>query len=140
MIDKIIKTIQETGQSLIDQTSQLGSGAKEKTYEIIEDWLKIFPKLEAYGLVVESFSLGVAISPSVEVDLKGKHEDFTEDKLRVMLDEADDRALRTVISTINTTYNLHRKVSNNLLEPLIVQVRISISPEVRVFIGEPLIR
>jgi len=140
MIDKIIKTIQDTGQSLIEQTSQLGNGAKEKTFTIIEDWLKIFPQLEAYGLKVESFSLGVAISPSVEVDLKGKHEDFTEEKLRVMLEDADDRALRTVISTINTTYNLHRKITNQLQEPLIVQVRISISPEVRVFIGEPLIR
>ncbi len=140
MIDKIIKTIQDTGQSLIEQTSQLGSGAKEKTFEIINDWLKIFPQLEAYGLEVESFSLGVAISPSVEVELKGKHEDFTEEKLRAMLDEADDRALRTVISTINTTYSLHRKITEKLEEPLIVQVRISISPEVKVFIGEPLIR
>ncbi len=140
MIDKIIKTIQDTGQSLIEQTSQLGNGAKEKTFAMIEDWLKIFPQLEAYGLEVESFSLGVAISPSVEVDLKGKHEDFTEEKLRIMLENADDRALRTVISTINTTYSLHRKITDKLKEPLIVQVRVSISPEVRVFIGEPLIR
>lgn len=140
MIDKIIKTIQDTGQSLIEQTSHLGSGAKEKTYGVIEDWLKVFPQLEAYGLKVESFSMGIALSPSLQVDLKGKHEDFTEEKLRVMLDESDDRALRTVISTINTTYNLHQKVTSNLEDPLIVQVRVSISPEVRVFIGEPLIR
>lgn len=140
MIDKLIKTIQDTGQSLIDQTSQLGSGAKEKTFAVIEDWLEIFPQLEAYGLKVECFSLGIAISPSVEVDLKGKHEDFTEEKLLAMMDEADDRALRTVLSTINTTYNMHRKVTKDLEDPLIVQVRISLSPEVRVFIGEPLLR
>ena len=140
MLDKIIKTLQDTGETIKTQTSQLGNGAKEKTFAIIDDWLEIFPQLEAYGLTVESFAMGVALSPSIEVDLKGAHEDFTSEKLDAMLSEADQAALRTVLSTINTTYNLHRKISKDLREPLIVKVRIKLSPEVKVFIGEPLIQ
>ena len=32
MIDKIVKTLQEAGDSLREQAGHLGTGAKEKTY------------------------------------------------------------------------------------------------------------
>lgn len=140
MIDKILKTIQETGETLKQQTSQLSSGARDKAFAVIDDWLAVFPKLNAYGLVTESFAMGVAISPCLEVDLVGTHDDFTMDKLEQMIAEAEETSLRTVLSTIKTTYSLHRKIGAELREPLIVQVRIRISPEVKVFIGEPVTR
>ncbi|MEL7221319.1 MAG: hypothetical protein AAGJ93_08375 [Bacteroidota bacterium] len=142
MIDKLLKTLQEAGGTIKEQAAGLGTGAREKTYAIIEDWLQIFPKLETYGLKVESFALGVAISPSVEVDLKGRHEDFTADKLALIsLDaEKSDAAMRMVISTIKTAYKLHGRISDELPDPLIVKIRIKLSPEVKVFIGEPLIQ
>ena len=141
MIDKIVKTLQEAGDSLREQAGHLGTGAKEKTYNLIDDWLKIFPKLEIYGLKVESFALGVAISPSLEVDLRGSHEDFTMERIDEILAQPDSNgALRTVMSTIKTTYNLHRRIYADLQEPLIVKIRVRISPEVKVFLGEPLIQ
>lgn len=141
MIDKLKQVLQEATDLVKEQSTKLGSGAKEKTYEVIEDWLKIFPKLEAYGLHVKSFALGVAISPSLEVDLLGSHEDFSPDRIREILDEnPTNTALRTVLSTIKTTYNLHRQTMAELQEPLIVKVRIKLSPEVKVFLGEPLIQ
>lgn len=142
MIDKVLKTLQEAGGTIREQAAGLSSGAKEKTYAIIEDWLQIFPRLEAYGLKVESFALGVALSPSLEVDLKGKHEDFSAEQLAIISEETDkgDAALRMVVSTIKTTYNLHQRISNELPNPLIVKIKIKLSPEVKVFIGEPLIQ
>ena len=141
MIDKIVKTIQDAGESIREQAGNLGTGAKEKTYQLIDDWLKVFPQLEMYGLKVESFALGVALSPSLEVDLKGSHKDFTLERLDEILAKPDSNgALRTVISTIKTTYGLHRRIYADLREPLIVKVRIKLSPEVKVFIGEPLIQ
>jgi hypothetical protein len=142
MIDKVLKTLQEAGGVIKEQAVGLSSGAKEKTYAIIEDWLQIFPRLETYGLKVESFALGVALSPSVEVDLKGKHEDFTAEKMALINAEAEkgDAAFKMVISTIKTTYNLHKRISNELPDPLIVKIKIKLSPEVKVFIGEPLIQ
>ena len=141
MIDKIVKTIQDAGESIREQAGNLGTGAKEKTYQLIDDWLKVFPQLEIYGLKVESFAMGVALSPSLEVDLKGSHKDFTLERLDEILAKPDSNgALRTVISTIKTTYGLHRRIYADLREPLIVKVRIKLSPEVKVFIGEPLIQ
>lgn len=141
MIDKIVKGLQDAGESIKEQANMLGSGAKEKTYAVIEDWLQVFPQLEIYGLKVESFAMGVAISPSLEVDLKGSHADFSPQRLEQLLDKKDNSAaLRTVLTTIKTTYSLHRRTYADLQEPLIVKVRVRISPEVKVFIGEPLIQ
>jgi hypothetical protein len=141
MIDKLLKTLQDAGDTLRDQANNLGTGAKDKAYAVIEDWLKIFPQLKAYGLHVESFALGVALSPSLEVDMKGTHADFSIAKLdEILACDDSNTALRSVISTIRTTYALHRKINADLREPLIVKIRIKLSPEVKVFIGEPLIQ
>lgn len=141
MIDKIVKTLQDASDTLLEQAGNIGTGAKEKTYAMIEDWLKVFPQLEIYGLKVESFALGVALSPSLEVDLKGTHADFKMERLEELLaKEENSTALRTVLSTIKTTYSLHRRIYADIKEPLIVKIRVRISPEVKVFIGEPLIQ
>ncbi|MDX1941870.1 MAG: hypothetical protein SFU99_15015 [Saprospiraceae bacterium] len=138
MIDKIKQTIKELTDAVQEQASSFGESAKEKGYQIIDDWLQIFPKLELYKLEIVSFSLGVAISPSLEVDLVGKHEDFSQERLQQILTEVKgNTALTLVFNTIKTTYNLHRKTYATLRDPLIVKIKIRISPEVRVFIGSP---
>lgn len=141
MIDKIKQTIKELSEAVQEQASTFGAGAKEKSYEIIEDWLQIFPKLELYKLKITSFSLGVAISPSLEVELVGDHKDFTPERLQEILAETKgSTGLHLVFNTIKTAYSLHRRTYAILSDPLIVKIKIRISPEVRVFIGEPLIQ
>lgn len=141
MIDKIKQTIKELSETMQEQASSFGTGAKEKSYQIIEDWLQIFPKLEIYKLEITSFSLGVAISPSLEVELLGNHEDFTQERLQQILAEnKGNTGISLVFNTIKTAYSLHRKTYAEVKPPLIVKIKIRISPEVRVFIGEPLIQ
>lgn len=141
MIDKLKRTFQEATEMLKDQAANLGEGAKERTYKLIDEWLQIFPKLEIYGLEITSFSLSVAISPSLEVELTGKHEDFTPEKLEEILKEdGKNAAMFSVFNTIRMTYSLHRKVYAALKEPLIVKIKLRISPEIKVFIGEPIIQ
>ncbi|RME95378.1 MAG: hypothetical protein D6772_13290 [Bacteroidetes bacterium] len=141
MIDKVIKALQDAGESLREQTAHIGTGAKEKAYQLIEDWLQVFPQLEAHGLVVKSFALGLALSPSLEVDMVGKHADFTPEKLAALLaTKQTEQGVRTVLSAIRTTYRMHQRIGAPLQEPLIVKVRIKLSPEVKVFLGEPVIQ
>ena len=141
MIDKLKRTFQEATEMLKDQAANLGEGAKERSYKLIEDWLQIFPKLEIYGLEITSFALGVAISPSLEVELKGNHEDFTQERLNEILEEhGKNPAMFSVFNTIKMTYNLHRRIYATLKDPLIVKVKLRISPEIKVFIGEPIIQ
>lgn len=136
MIDKIKQTLKDMTDAIQEQASAFGDSAKEKGYQIIEEWLQIFPKLELYKLNITSFTLGVAISPSLEVELIGKHEDFTKERLQQILTEVStNAALKLVFNTINTTYSLHRKTYATLRDPLIVKIKIKLSPEVRVTLG-----
>lgn len=138
MIDKIKKALQEATDLIKEQASSLGEGAKEKSYQIIDEWLSIFPKLEIAGLEITSFALGVAISPSLDVELKGKHADFTPERLQKLIAEhKGNTAITSVFSTIKTTYELHRKIYATLYEPLIVRIRIRLSPEIKVILGRP---
>ncbi len=138
MIDKLMRSLQEAGDMLRDQASSFKEGAKDKGYQIIEDWLQIFPKLEIYGLEITSFALSVAISPALEVELRGKNANFTQERLQQILDEnKGSTAISSVFSTIKTTYSFHRKTYASLRDPLIVKIRIRISPEIKVIIGMP---
>lgn len=133
-----MQSLQEAGDMLRNQATSLKDGAKDKGYQIIEDWLQIFPKLEIYGLEITSFALSVAISPSLDVELRGKNANFSQDRLQQILDEnRKSTALTSVFSTIKTAYSLHRRTYATLRDPLIVKIRIRISPEIKVIIGMP---
>jgi len=141
MIDKLKQALQEAGELLKDQASNFGEGAKERSYQLIDDWLKVFPQLELYGLEITSFALSVAISPSVEVELMSKHDKFPKERLdEIIAENKGKAAIISVFSTIRTAYQFHRKIYANLREPLIVKIRIRLSPEIQVFIGEPIIQ
>jgi len=140
MIDKFIKAIQDASESIREQAVNIGEGAKEKTYHLIEEWLQVFPKLEVYGLEITSFALTVALSPALEVELRGEHAKFTKERLEEIINETrKSAALASVFTTIRTAYNLHRRTYANLSDPLIVKIRIRLSPEIKVYIGKPII-
>ena len=126
--------------SLSKVSNTIGEGTKEKTLAVIEDWLKIFPQLAEYGLEITSFSLGLAISPSLNVELLGRHEDWTDERIADYLTKhKGEHAITTVFSTIRTAYRLQRKTGARLREPLILKIIVRISPEVRVVLGQPVL-
>jgi len=140
MIEKFKQAINEASETLRQQANQFGEGAKEKSYQLIEEWLQIFPRLELYGLQINSFALSVALSPALEVELVGAHKDFRAERLDEIVQEVkSNAALTSVFTTIRTTYNLHRRTYGDLNDPLIVKIRVRLSPEIKVYIGTPLI-
>lgn len=140
MIDKFKQAINDATEALRTQAAQFGEGAKEKSFQLIEEWLTIFPKLEIYGLEIRSFALSVALSPALEVELVGQHEDFRPERLEKIIEETrKNTALVSVFTTIRTTYNLHRQTLANLNDPLVVKIRVRLSPEIKVYLGAPLI-
>lgn len=137
MLDQIWTSVQQAAQGL---AGTVGEGAKEKTNELIEDWLTIFPQLEIYGLEITSFSLGIAISPSLEVELLGKHEDWSMERLdKLIAENKGQHAINMVLQTIRTTYRLHKKALATLRPPLVVKISVKLSPEVRVVLGQPVL-
>ena len=140
MIDKLKNTLNQAGNVIKEQATMLSDSAKEKAFNLIEEWVMILPKLEASGMEITSFGISVSISPTLEVELKGKHADFSQKKLSKLIEEHKlSTPLRLVFSTIKTTYNLHEKSGSSIEEPLIVKIKVGISPEINVFIGMPLI-
>jgi hypothetical protein len=123
-----------------DLSNTVGEGAKEKTLAVIEDWLEIFPELAEYNLEITSFSMGLAISPSLKVELVGAHADWTDEAIAQRLAQhKGEAAITTVLSTIRTAYRLQRQTKAPLRDPLILKILVRISPEVRVVLGQPLL-
>ncbi|MEQ8706135.1 MAG: hypothetical protein RIC19_19545 [Phaeodactylibacter sp.] len=140
MIDKVKQAINEASEALREQAAQFGEGAKEKSFQLIEEWLTVFPKLEIYGLQIQSFALSVALSPALEVELVGQHKDFRPERLdKIIQENRKNAALVSVFTAIRTTYNLHRRTLANLNDPLVVKIRVRLSPEIKVYLGKPLI-
>jgi hypothetical protein len=140
MIDQLKQMMQDASAVVREQVQNVGAGAKEKAYELIEEWLIIIPILEQEGLAMNSFALSVAISPALEVELIGKNENFTIERLDALRQKYKGKLpLQAVFSTIRTTYMMHSKVNAPLKNPLIVKIKVRLTPEINVFIGEPLI-
>ena len=140
MLDKITRVLQDATDAFKAQAANLGEGAKEKSEQLIDDWLQIFPKLQKYGLQINSFALQIAFSPSLEAEFLGHHHQFTMERLDEILNDCKgNTALVSVFTTIKTTYVLHQKTRLSPIEPLIVRLRIKIAPEIKVYIGKPLL-
>lgn len=157
MLDKFKKSINDATDSLkvqaaqltdsvretvIEKTTELSDAVKEKTNQLFDDWLKIFPDLENYGLKVMSFGFCMGISPALDVELRGSAADFAPDRLAVILAEVEgNRALSTVFKAIKTTYSLHAKTGSDHhhFDVILLKLSIRITPEVKVYLGQPLL-
>jgi len=129
-----------TRKSISDLSAGFGDSAKERTLGLIEDWLQIFPQLADYGLEITSFSMGLAISPSLNVELLGAHENWSDEAIAERLAaHKGEAAITTVLSTIRTAYRLQKQTKAPLRDPLILKVVVKISPEVRVVLGQPIL-
>ena len=77
------------------------------------------------------------LSPSLEVELKGNHEHFSIDRLDAIIKENKSTSLTGMVFTsIRTAYRLHSKIARQPEDLLLVKIRLSLSPEISVFIGK----
>ncbi len=140
MIDQLLERLQQLSDVVADQANNFGESTKEKGYQLIEDWITVFPKLEANGLLITSFGMGMGLSPSLEVEMRGKMADFSKEKIDTILAENKlNRPINTVFKAIQTTIDLHDKIGATCPDPLIVKVKVQIPPEVRVILGTPIV-
>ena len=118
----------------------VGEGTRERTNKLIEDWLDIFPTLSGYGLEITSFAMTLALSPSLNVELLGSHDNWTEEAIsQRMAEHKGETALMMVFTAIRTAYRLQRQTKASLRDPLILKVIVRITPEVKVVLGQPVL-
>ena len=137
MLEEILDSARKAVAGL---ASTVGEGTREKTNQLIEDWLDIFPTLATYGLEITSFSMALALSPSLNVELLGQHSDWNEEAIKERLAaHKGETALTMVFTAIRTAYRLQRQTRAPLRDPLILKVIVRITPEVRVVLGQPVL-
>jgi hypothetical protein len=138
--EKILETIANAGEALKDQTAQLGDLAKEKGFKIIEGWVLALPKLEAYGFKTAYFSASLSVNPTLELELRASSDTFPLGRLDAILDENRDRTPANLVFTaVKTTLLLQQKARIGKLDPLIVKIRIRLTPEIKVSFGTPFV-
>ncbi|MCC6724363.1 MAG: hypothetical protein IT258_07610 [Saprospiraceae bacterium] len=76
MFDKIKQTISSAGETIMEQASTLSEAAKEKWMGIIDSWISVLPKLEAYGFKAQYFSVSMSLNPTLEVELQSTIDEF----------------------------------------------------------------
>jgi len=141
MIDQFKNIFKEASDLVKDQINTIGSNAKDKGFQLIEEWLNTIPILEKEGLEMTSFALSIALSPALDVELVGKNEDFPVERIIALQEKYRGKVpLQAVFTTIKTTYRLHKNINAPLKNPLIVKIKVKLTPEVKVFVGEPIIQ
>ena len=137
--DKTKETANSIVETIKEKTSNMSDAIKEKTFNYIDDWLKIFPNLETYGLNITSFGISMSISPILEVELCGEAEDFSVEKLDIILNEVkENNALTTVFKTVRMTYAWQKRTGSECyFDKIFLKLSIGISPQVMVYLGEP---
>ncbi len=139
-LSAIFESAQQAGNILKEKTAGLSQAALDHTIAAIEKWLEEFPKIEGYELKISNFGFIMGLSPALEVEMRGSHGSFPPEKLAEILAAHKSSSLTwMVFSAIKTTYRLHGKIAQTLEEPLIVKIRLSISPEISVFVGRPFV-
>jgi hypothetical protein len=149
MLKNILKTLQETSDIVIEKASEINDVAMEKFNEakeqtrdkvlsIIEEWVELLPKLMALGFEMTSFGISMSLSPCMLAELKGKTNDFSEERIKELLElHKEDKSLKLFLNVIKTTFMLHKKTKAGMKDELIVRVEVKLSPEIKVFIGQP---
>lgn len=138
MLKSIIKTLQDTGDLVKEKAGELNENAKEKIMSGIEDWIEILPKIKALGFETTAFGISMSISPCLNVELKGKTADFTEEKIREYLEMFKaEKSLKLFLNVLKTTIVLHKKSKAELKEDIFVRIDVKLSPEIKVYIGQP---
>jgi len=149
MLKNILKTLQGTGEIVIEKASEMNDAAKEKfnsakeqtrekVLSVIEDWVELLPKLMNIGFEMTSFGISMSLSPCMLTEFKGKTDDFNEERIRELIElYKDDKLLTLFLNVIKTTFLLHKKTNADMKDDLIVRLEVKLSPEIKVFIGQP---
>ena len=140
MFEKIKETIAQAGETLKEQAHSIGEAAKEKGSQIINQWISILPKLEAYGFKTTYFAFNLSINPTLEVEMQSSSGAFPMGRIQAILDEnKGNTPINLVFNTMKTTVQLHERARIEAIEPMTVKIRVKLSPEIRVSYGNPIL-
>ncbi len=126
------------GDNLREQAGQVGEMVKDKGYRLLEGWVLAIPKLEAYGLKTTFFSAGFSVNPTLELEFQTTAAAFPMGRIDAVLAENKDQTpVHLVFTSIKAAMLLKDRSRTIPLDPLVVRVRVKLSPEIKVSFGVP---
>lgn len=141
MLQKIKKGISQAKNSIIEEVTSVKDSTLRGGSKLINSWLDILPILEECGFEITCFAMGYSISPTLEVELKGRVDQFPDEKIKAIMElHPKNGLIKTVFQAIKTTLHIYKKSDSTPQNDLIVSLRVRISPEVKVFVGTPTIQ
>lgn len=139
MFEKFKQGINLAGETLKEQAVSLGEAAKEKGFQIIDQWISILPKLEAYGFKTTYFSLSMSLNPTLDIEVRSSPETFPTGRIEAILNEnKGNTPINLVFTAVKTTLQLREKARIEALDPLTVKIKVRLSPEIKVSLGNPI--
>jgi 16S rRNA C967 or C1407 C5-methylase (RsmB/RsmF family) len=138
MVDKILNLLDDAKNNIKNQAENISASAKNQYEKMVEDWIKIIPQIEESGLQLYSFSFSASLNPSIDAELRGKCVDFPLEKWEELISlNEKNKSLSLVYNTLKSTFKMYHKIKQEMPEDFYLRLRIKLSPEIRVYIGEP---
>jgi hypothetical protein len=136
MLKDVRDGINNAWNTLVEKANFIKKGSNK----MIDSWLEVLPRVASYGFEIKSFAMNYSINPSMEVELFGNREDFPMERINEIIKENKGKpAVLSVFQALKTTMNLQNRLKEPPKDEIIIEVRVSISPEIKVFLGVPLI-
>ena len=136
----MLKGVKDGINSAWDTLVEKANFIKKGSNKMIDSWLDVLPRIASYGFEIKSLAMNYSINPSMEVELLGVYEDFSIERINEIMKENKNRpAVISVFQALKTTISLQKRLNETPKEEIIIEVRVSISPEIKVFLGVPLI-
>ena len=138
MVDKILNLLDDAKNNIKNQAENISASAKNQYEKMVEDWIKIIPQIEESGLQLYSFSFSASLNPSIDAEFRGKCVDFPLGKWEELISlNEKNKSLALVYNTLKSTFKMYHKIKQEMPEDFYLRLRIKLSPEIRVYIGEP---
>lgn len=138
MLKNILKTLQDAGDVVMEKATEFNDSAREKIMAGIEEWVEILPNIRGLGFEMTAFGISMSLSPCMNAEFRGKTADFTDEKIKALLEQyKGSKPMKLFLNVLKTTFLLHAKSRAELKEDLFVRMDVKLSPEIKIYIGRP---
>ncbi|MDH5562944.1 MAG: hypothetical protein OEY91_04875 [Nitrospirota bacterium] len=128
-----IATMQEQLMNLTIKIQELFGKAKEKVDRMLAEFNAALPVLEALGLSLKDFKMGMGIIPEIQAKLVGSLEDVKEDKIEEMIEQyQDNKTLTTVLKALKMAASIRKRVEGIPFTGIEVGLKLGLPPNVSV--------
>ena len=125
--------MQEQFENVKIKIQELFGKAKEKVDRMLAEFNAALPVLEAMGLSLKDFKMGMGLIPEIQAKLVGSLEDVKEDKIDSMVEQyQNNKTLTTVLKALKMAAGIRRKVDGIPFTGIEVGLKLGLPPNVSV--------